>query len=113
MVPGEHTAYVTRMAASAGFALAVTSEINANPRDSADHEGGVWALPLTHIPVRHDSVSRHRRRRTRHGRGNGHPGGAPIFGNAVLGRVGLNQRPKDQRVSAMANRATGASVVTR
>jgi predicted methyltransferase len=40
-----HTAYVTRLAESAGFALAAASEINANPRDSADHEGGVWALP--------------------------------------------------------------------
>jgi len=42
------TAYVTRLAESAGFALAAASEINANPRDSADHEGGVWALPPTY-----------------------------------------------------------------
>jgi predicted methyltransferase len=27
--------------------LRARSEINANPRDSADHEGGVWALPPT------------------------------------------------------------------
>ena len=39
------TAYVTRLAESVGFALAAASEINANPRDTADHEGGVWALP--------------------------------------------------------------------
>jgi predicted methyltransferase len=38
-------AYVVRLAESAGFTLAAASEINANPRDSADHEGGVWALP--------------------------------------------------------------------
>jgi len=42
------TAYVARLAASAGFALADASEVNANPRDSADHEGGVWALPPTY-----------------------------------------------------------------
>ncbi len=40
-----HQAYVTRLAESVGFTLAAASEINANPRDSADHEGGVWALP--------------------------------------------------------------------
>jgi len=38
-------AYVTRLAQAAGFRLAASSEINANPRDSADHPGGVWALP--------------------------------------------------------------------
>ncbi|MDZ7589924.1 MAG: methyltransferase [Rubrivivax sp.] len=42
------TAYVIRLAESAGFALAAASEINANPRDRADHEGGVWALPPTY-----------------------------------------------------------------
>ncbi|MBE0546193.1 MAG: class I SAM-dependent methyltransferase [Rubrivivax sp.] len=40
-----HQAHVTRLAESVGFTLAAASEINANPRDSADHEGGVWALP--------------------------------------------------------------------
>jgi predicted methyltransferase len=40
-----HEAYVIRLAESTGFALRARSEINANPRDSADHEGGVWALP--------------------------------------------------------------------
>ena len=29
----------------AGFRLVAKSEINANPKDSADHAGGVWALP--------------------------------------------------------------------
>jgi predicted methyltransferase len=41
-------AYVMRLAESVGFTLAAASEINANPRDSADHEGGVWALPPTY-----------------------------------------------------------------
>jgi len=28
-----------------GFELVAASEINANPKDSADHPGGVWNLP--------------------------------------------------------------------
>ena len=40
-----HEAYVIKLAESAGFKLAGKSEINANPKDKADHEGGVWALP--------------------------------------------------------------------
>ena len=43
-----HQAYVTRLALAAGFRLAGASEINANPKDSADHPGGVWALPPTY-----------------------------------------------------------------
>lgn len=42
-----HQAYVIRLAEQAGFKLAASSEINANAKDSADHEGGVWALPPT------------------------------------------------------------------
>jgi predicted methyltransferase len=42
-----HTAYVVRMAESVGFKLAASSELLANPRDTADHENGVWALPPT------------------------------------------------------------------
>jgi predicted methyltransferase len=42
-----HQAWVVRMAESAGFTLAAASEVNANPRDTADHERGVWALPPT------------------------------------------------------------------
>ena len=42
-----HVAYVTRLAQAAGFRLAASSEVNANPRDSANHPGGVWALPPT------------------------------------------------------------------
>ena len=37
--------YVIEMAQKAGFELADTSEINANPKDSADHPKGVWTLP--------------------------------------------------------------------
>jgi len=40
-----HVAYVVRLAQAAGFRLAAASEINANPKDTADHPGGVWALP--------------------------------------------------------------------
>lgn len=43
-----HEAYVIRLAENAGFKLAGKSEINANPKDKADHEGGVWALPPTY-----------------------------------------------------------------
>jgi predicted methyltransferase len=42
-----HEAWVIRMAESAGFKLAAKSEINANPKDNADHKHGVWALPPT------------------------------------------------------------------
>lgn len=40
-----HQAYVISLAQSVGFKLAVQSNINANPKDTANHEGGVWALP--------------------------------------------------------------------
>ena len=40
-----HVAYVRRLAEAAGLRLDAASEVNANPRDSADHPGGVWALP--------------------------------------------------------------------
>jgi predicted methyltransferase len=43
-----HEAYVIKMAEQAGFKLVAKSEINANPKDTADHEGGVWALPPTY-----------------------------------------------------------------
>jgi predicted methyltransferase len=38
-------AYAIELVERAGFRLAARSEINANPRDSKDYEGGVWALP--------------------------------------------------------------------
>lgn len=36
---------VRKLAEAAGFQLAGSSEINANPKDSADHPDGVWTLP--------------------------------------------------------------------
>ena len=41
-------AYVIALAEEAGFELVGSSEINANPADTADHPMGVWTLP----PVR-------------------------------------------------------------
>ena len=38
-------AYVIEAAQKAGFKLDGKSEINANPKDTADHPGGVWNLP--------------------------------------------------------------------
>ncbi|PZR21559.1 MAG: methyltransferase, partial [Azospira oryzae] len=43
-----HETTVIRFAEAAGFKLAARSEINANAMDTADHEGGVWALPPTY-----------------------------------------------------------------
>ena len=40
-------AYVVETAQKAGFRLVNKSEINANPRDTKDHPGGVWTLPPT------------------------------------------------------------------
>ena len=37
-------AYVIQMAKDAGFRLDAKSEINANPKDTADHPKGVWNL---------------------------------------------------------------------
>lgn len=37
--------YVIALAAEAGFELVGSSELNANPADSADHPFGVWTLP--------------------------------------------------------------------
>lgn len=39
------TSTILKLAADAGFKLAGQSEINANPRDSADWPKGVWTLP--------------------------------------------------------------------
>lgn len=38
-------AWLVEQVEAAGFELAAAAEINANPRDTADHPGGVWALP--------------------------------------------------------------------
>jgi predicted methyltransferase len=35
------------LAEAAGFVLEASSEVNANPKDSKDYEGGVWTLPPT------------------------------------------------------------------
>jgi len=40
-------ALVIELAQKAGFKLAAKSEINANPKDTADHPNGVWTLPPT------------------------------------------------------------------
>ncbi|MES2320428.1 MAG: methyltransferase [Pseudomonadota bacterium] len=40
-----HEADVIKMIESAGFKLVAKSEINANPKDTADHNKGVWSLP--------------------------------------------------------------------
>ena len=37
--------YVIQLATDAGFELVAKSEINANPKDTKDYEGGVWTLP--------------------------------------------------------------------
>ena len=41
------TSTIKRLAEAAGFRLVAASEINANPRDTADHDKGVWTLPPT------------------------------------------------------------------
>jgi predicted methyltransferase len=40
-----HEAWVIKTIEAAGFKLVAKSEINANPKDKADHPNGVWALP--------------------------------------------------------------------
>lgn len=39
---------VVKLAQEAGFELVETSEINANPKDDANHPAGVWSLPPTY-----------------------------------------------------------------
>jgi len=39
--------YVIQLASEAGFQLAATSEVNANPKDTKNHPKGVWTLPPT------------------------------------------------------------------
>jgi predicted methyltransferase len=39
--------FAIAMIEGAGFRLVGTSEINANPKDTKDHPGGVWTLPPT------------------------------------------------------------------
>jgi predicted methyltransferase len=40
-------AFVVKTVEAAGFKLAGSSEVNANPKDTKDYEEGVWALPPT------------------------------------------------------------------
>jgi predicted methyltransferase len=40
-------AFVIEQVEAAGFELAESSEVNANPKDTRDHEYGVWTLPPT------------------------------------------------------------------
>lgn len=40
-----HQDFVINLAQEAGFKLVASSEINANPKDTADHPKGVWTLP--------------------------------------------------------------------
>ncbi|MEM7016712.1 MAG: methyltransferase [Pseudomonadota bacterium] len=42
---------VLKFAEAAGFKLADSSEINANPKDTKDHPGGVWSLPPNYRKV--------------------------------------------------------------
>ena len=42
-----HQQWVIDIAEQAGFELVEASEINANPKDTADHPNGVWNLPPT------------------------------------------------------------------
>ena len=37
--------WAIKYAKAAGFELAEESSVNANPKDTADHERGVWTLP--------------------------------------------------------------------
>ena len=37
--------WVVARAEAHGFRLAASSEVNANPQDTADHPNGVWTLP--------------------------------------------------------------------
>jgi predicted methyltransferase len=39
--------HVKRLAQQAGFVFVAGSEVNANPKDTADHPAGVWTLPPT------------------------------------------------------------------
>jgi len=49
-----HEKYVIGLAEAAGFKLLAKSEVNANPKDSADHKNGVWALPPTYANKEED-----------------------------------------------------------
>jgi len=52
--------YVIGLARDAGFRLSAQSEINANPKDTADHPGGVWNLPPNSRNVAEESIEKMR-----------------------------------------------------
>jgi len=52
-------ALVVELATGAGFELEASSEVNANPADTADHPNGVWTLPPTN---NHDAADAERYR---------------------------------------------------
>ncbi len=52
--------YVIAMFEKGGFVLDGKSEINANPKDTADYEGGVWTLPPS-LRGRDESMKAHYR----------------------------------------------------
>ena len=47
---------VIRLAKGAGFLLEAKSEVNANPKDTADHPNGVWTLPPTNDHPKEDDA---------------------------------------------------------
>jgi predicted methyltransferase len=49
-------ALVIELAQKAGFVLQDRSEINANPKDTADHPNGVWTLPPTNNHAKEDDA---------------------------------------------------------
>ena len=60
--PRGHNGYlkqseVIAMFESEGFELVKDADINANPKDTADHDGGVWSLPPT---LRHGDKDKNR-----------------------------------------------------
>ena len=50
--------YAIQRIEAAGFKLVDISEVNANPKDSADHPNGVWTIPPTlRVPEGADKAS--------------------------------------------------------
>ena len=49
-------ALVIQLAQKAGFVLQDRSEVNANPKDTADHPNGVWTLPPTNNHPKEDDA---------------------------------------------------------
>ncbi len=52
--------YVIEMFKKGGFELDGISEVNANPKDTADYERGVWTLPPT-LAIKDDAMKEHYR----------------------------------------------------